>query len=61
MDLERGKEIWEAENRDIKIEQFIEDFVQAVRETAKSNKESFIAKTLREIFEEETILEGKYG
>lgn len=60
MDLERGKEIWEAENRDIKIEQFIEDFVQAVKEIAKSNKESFIAKTLREIFEEEKILEGNY-
>ena len=60
MDLERGKEIWENENRDIKIEQFIEDFVQAVKEIAKSNKESFIAKTLREIFEEEKILEGNY-
>jgi len=60
MDLERGKEIWEAENRDIKIEQFIEDFVQAVKEIAKSNKESFITKTLREIFEEGKILEGSY-
>ena len=31
MDLERGKEIWENENRDIKVEHFIEDFVQAVK------------------------------
>lgn len=60
MDLERGKEIWEDDNRDIKIEQFIGDFVQAVKEVAKSNKESFIVKTLREIFEEEKILEGNY-
>ena len=60
MDLERGKEIWENENRDIKFEQFIKDFIEEVRNTPKSNKDTFIVKTLRELFEEDKIIEGIY-
>lgn len=60
MDLERGKEIWENENRDIKFEQFIKDFIEEVKNIPKSNKDTFIVKTLRELFEEDKILEGIY-
>ena len=57
--MERGSEIWEDENRTIKIGVFIEDLIKQLNETSKSNKDSYINQTLREIFEEEKVLEAE--
>jgi hypothetical protein len=57
--MERGSEIWEDENRTVKIEAFIEDVIYQLKDTAKSNRDSFINQTLREILEEEKILEAE--
>ena len=57
--MERGNEIWEDENRTVKIEEFIEDLINQLNDTAKSNKDSYINQTLREIFEEEKVLEAE--
>ena len=59
MVVERGSEIWEDENRTVKIEAFVEDLIKQLNETSKSNKESYINQTLREIFEEEKVLEAE--
>lgn len=59
MVMERGSEIWEDENRTVKIEAFIEDVIYQLKDTAKSNRDSFINQTLREILEEEKILEAE--
>ena len=55
--MERGSEIWEDENRTVKIEAFVEDLIKQLNETPKSNKDSYINQSLREIFEEEKVLE----
>ena len=60
MDGDRRKELWEAMDRNLRIEQFIEDFVKELKGVAKSNKDSYIIKTLRKILEEKKILEGVY-
>jgi len=57
--MERGSEIWEDENRTVKIEEFIEALINQLNETAKSNRDSYINKSLREIFEEEKVLEAE--
>ena len=57
--MERGSEIWEDENRTVKIEAFIEDIIYQLKDTAKSNRDSFINQTLREILEEEKVLEAE--
>jgi len=57
--VERGSEIWEDENRTVKIEAFVEDLIKQLNETSKSNKDSYINQTLREIFEEEKVLEAE--
>ena len=59
MVVERGSEIWEDENRTVKIEEFIEGLINQLNETAKSNRDSYINQTLREIFEEEKVLEAE--
>ena len=59
MVMERGSEIWEYENRIVKIEEFIEDLINQLNDTAKSNRDSHINKSLREIMEEEKILEAE--
>ena len=59
MVVERGSEIWEDENRTVKIEVFIEDLIKQLKETSKSNKDSYINQTLREIFEEKEVLEAE--
>ena len=40
--MERGSEIWEDENRTVKIEAFVEDLIKQLNETSKSNKDSYI-------------------
>ena len=57
--MERGSEIWEDENRTVKIEAFVEDLIKQLNETSKSNKDSYINQTLRKIFEEEKVLEAE--
>ena len=59
MVVERGSEIWEDENRTVKIEAFVEDLIKQLNETSKSNKDSYINQTLREIFEEKEVLEAE--
>ena len=59
MVVERGSEIWEDENRTVKIEGFVEDLIYQLNDTAKSNRDSYINQTLREILEEEKILEAE--
>ena len=59
MVMERGSEIWEYENRIVKIEEFIEDLIYQLNDTAKSNRDSYINQSLREIMEEEKILEAE--
>ena len=59
MVVERGSEIWEDEDRTVKIKAFIEDLIKQLNETSKSNKDSYINQTLREIFEEEKALEAE--
>ena len=59
MVVERGSEIWEIENRTVKIEAFIEDLINQLNETAKSNRDSYTNQSLREIFEEEKVLEAE--
>ena len=59
MVVERGSEIWEDENRTVNIKAFIEDLVKQLNETSKSNKDSYINQILREIFEEEKVLEAE--
>ena len=59
MVVERGSEIWEIENRTVKIEEFIEDLIYQLNDTAKSNRDSYINQLLREILEEEKILEAE--
>ncbi|GAG33336.1 unnamed protein product [marine sediment metagenome] len=57
--MERGSEIWEDENQTVKIEAFVEDLIKQLNETSKSSKDSYINQTLREIFEEEKVLEAE--
>ena len=57
--MERGSEIWEDENRTVNIEEFIEGLINQLNETAKSNRDSYINQSLREIFEEEKVLEAE--
>jgi len=57
--MERGSEIWEDENRTVKIEGFIEDLINQLNDTAKSNRDSYINQSLRKILEEEKILEAE--
>ena len=57
--MERGSEIWDDENRTVKIEAFVEDLIKQLKETSKSNKDSYINQTLREIFDEEKVLEAE--
>ena len=59
MVVERGSEIWEDENRTVKIEVFVENLIKQLNETSKSNKDSYINQTLRMIFEEEKVLEAE--
>jgi len=59
MVMERGSEIWEIENRTVKIEEFIEDLIYQLNDTAKSNRDSYINQSLREILEEEKVLEAE--
>ena len=59
MVVERGSEIWEDKNRTVKIEEFIEGLINQLNETAKSNRDSYINQSLREIFEEEKVLEAE--
>ena len=59
MVMERGSEIWEDENRTVKIEGFIEDLIYQLNDTAKSNRDSYINQSLRKILEEEKILEAE--
>ena len=59
MVVERGNEIWEDENRTVKDEAFIENLIKQLKETPKSNKDSYINQTLRELFEEKKVLEAE--
>lgn len=58
MELENGSEIWEIEDRDLRIKQFLDKLAEDVKAISKSNKESYISKVLRVAFEEKNILEG---
>jgi len=57
--VEGRSEIWEDENRTVKIEVFVEDLIKQLNETSKSNKNSYINQTLRDIFEEKKVLEAE--
>ncbi len=60
MELENGSEIWESENRDMKIEQFLNFFAKTLKKVSKSSKESYITEVLRKSFEEKKILGDSY-
>ena len=60
MDSTRGSEIWKSKNRDLDIERFIHDFIEELKETSQSNRDSYTLKVLREILEEKRIIEGIY-
>ena len=60
MDSTKGSEIWKNENRDLEIDKFIRDFVEELKGVSQSNKDSSTLKILREILEENKILEGTY-
>ena len=57
MDQEQGNEIWEDENRDIKIERLIQDIVGNLKDKSKSSRDSYVLKLLRDILEEKRLLE----
>jgi len=57
LDQEQGNEIWEDENRDIKIERLIQDIVGNLMDKSKSSRDSYVLKLLRDILEEKRLLE----
>lgn len=57
MDQEQGTEIWEADNRDLKIEKLIQDIVGNLKDKSKSSRDSYVLKLLRDILEEKRLLE----
>ncbi len=57
MDQEQGNEIWEADNRDLKIERLIQDIVGNLKDKSKSSRDSYVLKLLRDILEEKRLLE----
>ena len=50
-------EIWEQEDRDIRIREIIEDLVDNLIKIPKSEKDGFLKKKLREILDEKKILD----
>ena len=60
MELENGSEIWESEDRDMKIEQFINLFAENLKKISKTSKESYITEVLRKVFEVKKILGDSY-
>ncbi|MHA1284555.1 MAG: hypothetical protein ACTSQP_18810 [Promethearchaeota archaeon] len=60
MVLEKRNEIWESENRNIEIENFIVNLISKINTNPKSNINLMIEQALRELVEEKKILEGKY-
>ena len=57
MDQEQGNEVWEAENKDLKIGRLIQDIVGNLKEKSKSSRDSYVLKFLRDILEEKRLLE----
>lgn len=60
MDSERGNEIWRSENRDLRLEKFIEKFANELENVPKTRKDEFCEKKLRNLFEEKKILGDIY-
>ena len=60
MVLEKRNEIWESENRNIEIENFIANLISKINTNPKSNINLIIEQALRDLVEEKKILEGKY-
>ncbi len=52
MDPGRGKEIWDSEDRDLKLENFIQDIVGVLETVAKTNRKSYTLNALRDLLEE---------
>ncbi len=50
-------EIWEQDDRDLVLEEIIEDIVKNLKKISKSEKDAFLRKKLREILDEKKILE----
>ena len=57
MVIKKRNTIWESENRDLRIESLINNFVDDLKNISKTNRDSYILKKLREILEEKDILE----
>lgn len=48
--------IWESEDRDIRLTEMIEEFTKSLNSVSKSEKPGFTINKLREILEEKKIL-----
>jgi hypothetical protein len=60
LDKKRGNEIWRSANRDIEIENFINDFVNELMNKPKSRRDSYCESILRDILQEKKIIGDEY-
>ena len=50
-------EIWEQEDRDLRIKEIINDLAEDLKKIPKSGKDNYINKKLREILDEKKVLD----
>ena len=56
MDKEKSNRVWESQDRDMKIQRFVNQFIGDIKNIPKSKQESFTLKKLREFIEEKRLL-----
>lgn len=50
-------EIWEQEDRDLRIKEIINNLAEELKKIPKSGKDNYIKKKLREIFDENKVID----
>ncbi len=50
-------EIWEQEDRDLRIKEIIDNLAEELKKIPKSGKDNYITKELREILEEKKVID----
>ena len=50
-------DIWESEDRDLRVKEILEDLVKKLTNIPKSQKESYLQQKLREVLEENKLID----
>ena len=56
MDKKKSISIWESQDRDMKIQNFINRFIDDIKDLPKSKQDNFTLKKLREFIDEKKLM-----